>query len=292
MVNTSAYPVTVDGVRLDTFAWNISTKQGRDASPGMSGSNFESGQTDGEIWVPNKRAAPGRAVLSMWVGGTDADGVVPADSYLKYRQNLDQLYRMFSVTHRLLDVRQQIDVAGAQIRQALCEVGAIIDPEMLTNFPYTGKFAVELRIPGAFWQSVADVNYDSNVGLVANTTIDLPVFAPSTAPMRKQYIVLDGPATNPRMIDNRNGHWLQLNAAVPVGQQWVVNTELWTSRVGAGIAFTQGGTDKFSVTEFAGGHSPSLFGITADPLGPQIRIEGSGFGAGTRLRLRGKLQYL
>lgn len=296
MANTSAYPITIDGVRLDTYAYSISTKAGRDSVVGVVGSNIATELQDGEIWVPDKKASPGRVVLQMWVGGTDADGVVPADSYDKYRSNLDFLNRMFSVTHRLLDVRQQIDVAGTNIRQAMCEKTAIIDPEFLVNFPYTTKYTVELGIPAGFWQDVADTNYDSVTllpgGIPANTTFDLPAFALANAPMRDLWVVVDGPITNPKVLDNRNGHYVQLNAVVPDGQQWVVNTTTWTSKLGAAIAFTTGGTDKYDQTVFAGGHAPSIFGITADPIGPQVRIEGSGFGSNTRLRIRGKLKYL
>lgn len=293
MVNTSRWPVTVDGVRLDTMAWNIETRQGRDLEAPISGENIESGMRDGNIWVPHKKRGPGRLVLSMWVGGTDEDGAVPVsnDDYEKYTENLDALKKMFGVTHRLLDVRLQMDAAGTKIRQALCEKGAIITPEMYASYPYTAKFTVELNIPGAFLQSVTDANFDSGLALAANTDLPLPAFAAGTAPMRDMWMVLDGPAINPKLID-RNGHWIQLNSAVASGSQWVVNTMTWTSKVGIGIAFTTGGTDAYANTVFAGGHSPSMFGLTADPAGPQVRIEGSGFGANTRLRLRGKVKYL
>lgn len=292
MANTSSYPITVDGVRLDNYAWNISTKSGRDLVVAAVGSNIATGMRDGELWVPDKKAGPGRAVLSMWVGGTDEDGVVPTDSYLKYRQNLDKINRMFSVRHRLLDVRQQLDLDGLHIRQAMCEMTALIDPEFATNFPYTSRMVVELGIPAGFWQDVADTNYDSGAGIVANTDINLAAFDLATAPMRDLWLVFDGPGTNVKIIDNRNGHYATLSATVPDGQQWVVNTSTWTSKVGVGIAFTPNGTDKYSVTQFAGGHSNAIFGITADPLGPQVRIEGSGFGLNSRLRIRGKLKYL
>ena len=295
MVNTSRWPVTVDGTRLDTLAWNISTRQGRDLEPVLAGENIDTGQRDGVIWTPHKKRGPGRIVLDMWVGGTDEDGAVPVgqDDYETYTANLDALKRMFGVTHWLLDVRFQMNASGTKIRQALCEKSAIITPDMYAAYPYTAKFTVELTIPDAFMQDVADSNYDSNIGLLANTDITLPApFPAATAPMRDLWLVLDGPATNPKIIDTRNGHYVQYNGVVGNGSQWVVNTSLFTSTLGVGIEFTTGGTDVYPQTVFAGGHSPRMFGITADPLGPQIRIEGSAFGANTRLRLRGKLKYL
>jgi hypothetical protein len=168
----------------------------------------------------------------------------------------------------------------------------VIDPSMLANFPYTARMTVELKIMDGFWQDLADTNYDSTIGLLANTDHDLPTFAPATAPMRDMWVVLDGPASNPKIIDNRSGHYVKLNGVIGNGIQWVIDTTSWTSKTGAAIAFTNDGVDQYASTEFAGSHTPSIFGVTADPLGPQIRIEGSGFGPNTRLRLRGKLKYL
>lgn len=294
MVTTSSWPMTVDGVRLDTLAYNISTRVGRDISPGFTGENIQTGMRDGELWVPHKKANPGRLVLKMWVGGTDVDGAVPVgnDDYKQYRTNLDQLLRMFNVKHRLIDVRQQWDIAGTMIRQALGEVSAVISPEMLAAYPYTSELTVEFNIPGGFWQDVADSNFDSGANILAPTDYTLPSPWPAgTAPMRDLYVVVDGPISGPKVIDNRNGHYVRYTGTVANGSQWVVNTTQWTSKIGAGIAFTQNGTDAYSQTVFAGGHSPAMFGVTADPLGPQVRLEGSGFGAATRLRIRGKIKY-
>lgn len=296
MVNTSKYPITIDGVRLDTLAYNVKTRAGRDIGFGASGSNIATGLMDGEIWVPGKKAPAARAYLDMWVGGTDVDGAIGADDYYTYRTNIDTLKRMFAPRDRLLDVREQLDIAGAHIRQALAEVTAVIEPKTISSYPYTADFTIELNIPAGFWQDVADTNYDSNTpfpgGIPAATDVSLTAFAAATAPMRDLYLVVDGPATNPKILDSRNGHYVLLNGVVANGSQWVVNTTLQTSKTGVGIAFTQTGTDQYDNTEFAGGHAPSIFGVNADPLGPQIRIEGTGFGAATRLRVRGKLKYL
>ena len=291
MATTSAYPVTIDGVRLDTWAYNIETKEGRDLGAGYAGENIDTGMRDGVIWVPNKKSNAGRIVLQMWVNGADVDGFVPADNYKQYRDNLDFLRRIFGVTHRLLDVRASVDMYGT-VRQALCEVTAVIDPSLISNFPYTAKLTVELKIIAGFWQDVADTNYDSNIGIAANTDVTLTSWNAATAPMRDLWVVVDGPATNPKVIDNRNGHYVQYNGTVGNGLQWVVDTVGHTSKTGSAIAFTSGGTDVYDNTVYAGGHAPKIFGITADPLGPQIRIEGSSFGANTRLRVRGKLKYL
>ena len=98
MTNTSLWPITVDGVRLDTYAWNIRTREGRDYSAQLKTTNIDSPLEDGEVWVPGKKYGPGRLILQMWVGGCDANGQIPADRdmYYVYRKNLDALRRLFS----------------------------------------------------------------------------------------------------------------------------------------------------------------------------------------------------
>lgn len=293
MVNTSRWPITVDGVRLDTLAYNISTRQGRDAAAEILGANVATEMRHGELWTAHKKYGPGRMYLNMWVSGCDVDGIVPVDEYSEYRDNLDMLRRLFGVRHRLLDVRQTVSETGPVIRQAMCEAMAIIDPTMRVAYPYTSEFTVELRIPDAFWFDLAETTFDTGIGYVSNTTEDLSAeFGVSTAPITNLYLVVDGPAVNPQVFDNISGHWIQLNQTVPNGQQWVVNTRTWSSKVGAAIEFTDTGLDVYESTTFAGSHSPRMFGIAPEHTGPEVRMTGTGFGANTRLRIRAKNAYL
>jgi hypothetical protein len=294
MVNTSRWPVTVDGTRLDTLAYNIRTRQGRDLEAPLSGEDIDTGMRDGNIWVPHKRRGPGRLVLDMWANGTDIDGVIPVDGddYYKYIKNLDLLKRMFGVTHRLLDVRLQMDAAGTDIRQALSYKSALVTPEMKSGYPYTADLTIELTIPGAFLQSVADANYTSGIGLTAGDKSLTAAFGAATAPMRDLWVIVDGPGTNVRLTD-RNAHYIQYNGIIANLGRWIVNTTEQTSKIGVEAdVFTMNGTDVYAQTEYAGGHSPNMFGITADPLGPQVTVSGTGFGANSRLRIRGKIKFL
>lgn len=293
MTTTSKYPITVDGIRLDSKAWNIETKEGRDFAAPIKDGNLEVGAAHGEIWVPNKKHGPGRTVLKMWVAGQDANGVVPADNYYQYRKNLDQLRLMFGVRNRLLDVRQQLDIAGTDIRQALCEVTAIIEPQKVAISPYTSKFTVELTIPDSFWQDPVDDNYDSGAAVLANSLHTLTAFDGATAEMLDLYVVVDGPAaTGTKVLDETTGHYIQLTRLLGATEQWVINTTEWSSKVGVGIAFTLGGTDVYAQTLYGGNHSPSIFGLSPRSAGaPQVRLQGTGFGPNTRLRVRGKRKF-
>lgn len=294
MTNTSRWPITVDGVRLDTYAWNVRTRAGRDLAAAVKTPNIDAPLLNGELWVPGKKTGPGRMVLQMWVQGCDANGLPPADgdSYWVYRQNLDQLNRMFGVRHRLLDVQQTVRNTPATIRQALCEVTAVIDPSMNVPSVYSSGFTVEFTIPGAFWQDLADSNFDSGTSITSGTTYQLTTFAAATAPCEDLYLVIDGPATNPTWVDQPSGHFIALNRALLAGEQWVVDTTNWTSKIGAGIAFTTGGTSVASQTSYGGYLAPKMFGLT--PLSPNPRVIvtwTAGGTSATRARIRGKVKY-
>lgn len=289
MVTTSTHPITVDGTRLDTLAWNISVKSGWDLGTPVRGGNAVVPGVDGELWTPNKRDGAGRMVLSMWVNGTDADGVPPAggDLYQQYRQNLDQLRSLFGKRHALLDVRH---VLGSTLgtRQALCEVAQAIDPEV-NRFGF-GTFSVLLNIVGAFWQDTADQNYDLT-GATAGVK-NVTQFAGATAPMRDLQIVFDGPWTSPGVVDTLTGHYLR-GPTLAAGTQWMIDTSAFTSRTGTGIAFTSGGTQALTNTLYAGAHAPGLFALSPAALAgtPQVTLEGSGLTGASRFRIRGRRKY-
>src|SRR3982751_5668716 len=97
MVTTSAIPMTVDGTRLDTLAWNIETITGRIGVPGVRGANAQVPGRHGSIFTPNKTYDEREFVLSMWVNGCDVDGLIPGGSsdLAEFRKNVDTLSLLF-----------------------------------------------------------------------------------------------------------------------------------------------------------------------------------------------------
>lgn len=107
MVNTSLRPITVDGIRLDTLAWNI-TKVNR-AVAGRRDSNQVVPGRDGVIASLNDDLEAPTFGLEMFVQGTDADGAVPAAGrQATFRDNLDTLVHLFGTRHRLIEVVRQM----------------------------------------------------------------------------------------------------------------------------------------------------------------------------------------
>lgn len=295
MTYTSQYPATFDGVRLDTLAYNVETVNGEDLLPGVRSNDVTLPGRHGSLPILGKKFDNGRFVQSMWVLGCDVDGAVPIGRKRnEFRKNLDTLKALFGKRQSLMTV--VADIGDGTKREALMQCTEAVDFSVSGSNPL-GRFAVVLDIPGVFWRGQADVNYDTFVvpGIIYSAT--LTEFAGATGIMEDLYIVVDGPITNPRLTDDATGHYVQYSGALGSGYQWVVNTTLWTSKIGVGIAFTQSGTDVTAQTIFSGQHSPRYFALTpvstSQVVAPTVTLTNTGGTlAATRLRVRGRRKFL
>lgn len=108
MITTSVRPITIDGVRLDTLAWNI-TQINRAVAARRSADQQVPGR-DGVIPSLNDDLEPTTLGLEMFVLGTDQDGAVPATGRSNtFRNNLDELIHLFGKRHALLEVIESMD---------------------------------------------------------------------------------------------------------------------------------------------------------------------------------------
>lgn len=297
-IRTSSWPVTVDGVRLDSLAWNVSTLNGREYIPGIRGTNIQVPGRHGSLFNPNKKFDEGKFILQMWVQGCDNKGEVPTNTYNEFRKNLDSLKLLFTKRGQLLDVRRK-DGAGNE-RRAYCEVEAAIDPEVYGVNP-AARFAVELSIPAVFWESISQ-STELVTGPVSGTDYEIGSLTASTAINEDLEIIVDGPCNNPKLTDVGTGHWVQLNKTIPAGQQWVLNTTNWTSQTGTLLEFTGTGTDEILNTAFGGPHSPRYFALSPNYIvaaeeivaaGPVFKFEATGGVTGaTQIRIRGRKKFL
>lgn len=292
-VYTSDWPITVDGIRLDTLAWNVESLSGRDLVPDLRGSNVQVPSRHGSIFAPGKKYDDGKLILKMWVAGCDGAGGVPTNSYNEFRLNMDKLKALFGKRSGLLDVRKKDGAGGT--RQAYCEMASGFDPDVFGVNP-TGRFTVELDIPAVFWQDLTDVNHDDTTVNATSNDMLLTSFVGATAPMEELWIVVDGPVNNPKITDSATGHYVMLDDTLGSGEQWVVNTTTWSSKVGSSIAFTTGGTNAILDTISVGQHNPRYFALSPSQdieVGPAINFSNTGgTSAATRIRVRGKRKYL
>jgi hypothetical protein len=290
MTTTSAIPLSVNGTRLDTFAYNIETIEGRIGVSNRRGANPIVPGRHGSIFLPNKTFEDANIVLKMWVIGADVNGAVPNGSseLAEFRKNIDALTLLFSGTPGLLDVRQ---VWPAGTRQALCEVLQSYDLSGRAVQP-VAAFSVALNIPGVFWQDVLTSDYSSSTGLTSGTTVTMAVYDGATAPMEDHMVVVSGPATNPRLIDPVTGSWVQYNGTIATGTDWQVDAANYTSRVGSSLLFTVGGGTNAIASTSTGGGGQRLITLQPRAGGPQLTFTCTSPGAGTQVRARGRRKFL
>lgn len=290
MTNTSSYPITVDGVRLDTLGYNVTGITYR--VPGVR---------SGEVRVPGLHGAlpsydedfeEAGYTLSLWLKGADVDGVIPADSVGQLRANLDTLLGLFGVRHRLLDVRET--VATGVTRQALCQVRSSFAPEIDPG--RLCQFKAELVIPGAFWQDPATADF-AQAGVTSGTTYTVTTLSGATAPVQDSKILVTGPAANPRVTDIATGHSVLYGGTLAAGSKWLINCETFASRVGASLTLASLDTDGADAQALTSFTRPSRYLTLVPDLSGGSRLvraslTGSGFTGATSLAIRARRKFL
>lgn len=266
MVYTSARPVTVDGVRLDTLAWNIE-QINRQVSARRS-SDYDVPNLDGVVASVNDALEPGSYGLQMWLRGTDVDGAVPgAGAMDTLRANMDEMFHLFGKRHALLEVREQVLADGTQ-RRAMMKVTDTIAPDL--NLPGSAaRFTVGLVIPAGLWEDVATSDWTQ---LNPVTAAEVTTMRGATERCTDGVFLVTGPATTPRITDPTTGMWVELGAALAAGSFWRFNSATWASRYGAGLGLGSSdttGTDGTAITNVGG---PSrAYGL------PLVPVRDSGF---------------
>lgn len=293
MVNTSDRPITVDGVRLDTLAWNIE-KINR-ATAGRLEADVTVPGRDGVIASLNDTLEPARFGLEMFVMGTDEDGAVPvAGRRTTFWNNLDELVHLFGTRHRLLEVRET--VAPGVERRAWGKVTDTIAPDV-NEAGSSGRFSVSLVLPYAVWEDAATADW---AGAANSAAIqEVTTLQGATERVLDAVLLVEGPVTNPRVTDPSTGAYVELQAALGAGQFWRVNVGTWSTRYGAGLGLGSNdttGTDGQSVTRYGGTPNQAAF----LPLVPvrdtgarrvKAQLTGTGFAATTRLSIRARRKY-
>lgn len=295
MTFTSDRPITVDGVRLDTLAWNI-TKISRAAAARRSADAAVPGR-DGVIPSLNDDLEAGSFGLEMFVMGTDADGAVPvAGKRDTLRANLDELIHLFGKRHALLDVRETV-AAGVE-RRAWAKVQDAIQPDVNT-VGSSGMFTVGLVLPYGVWEDVATADWNGTLGAASGTVQEVTTLQGATERITDAVVLVTGPITNPRVTDQATGAYVQLNTALAAGQFWRVNVGTWATRYGAGLGLGSAdttGTDGQSLTVFGGSANQAAF----LPLVPvrdtglrrvKVALTGTGITGATRLSVRARRKY-
>lgn len=155
----------VDGVGLNTYAWNISTFDGRSGIPVTRGDNIISGDRPGAKW---RRKPPDQRTitLAMWVQGTNALGHSVNDLRAVFNANHRAIKRMFGVYDRQLVITRRLRLPPPDndiVLTALAE--PLSSLEVTMQGPAHATMTIDLRLADPFWyaapQSIAIPLYPS-----------------------------------------------------------------------------------------------------------------------------------
>ena len=216
------YPITVDGVRLDSVAYSVTTRNGWQSTPGLRAASVEAAHVDG-VLVPDRAAPlePGQIALSMFVRGSD---------WPEYVYNLDTLKRLFSTPRGTVEVTMD---TGDQVRVCQARTVASWQPEHIN--PLHARFTVIMEIPSGVWTTARyAVQRASIVG--ANKPVRV-VCGDPTAKVTDAQVLIHKPATgvewwladgNVSPLEQQR-IWCRFSytAPLPAGRSILVNLGQW-----------------------------------------------------------------
>jgi hypothetical protein len=287
--------VTVDGVSLDGFAWNIEEKV-RAVAGVRSGDAVLPG-VDGVAASLNDDLDVTTYTLSMWALGTDRNGLVPNDpsAINQCRANIDFLTTVFNKRHALLDVRETVDTLGT-VRQAWCKRIDAYSPTVRAGG--FAKFTVSLSIPAGLWQDVTPRDWVSSGTLVPGNFYEVTPLRGTAAAIADGIITVTGPVANPQLVDFTSNAYCRLNATLAAGQVWRLNSDTWSTRYGVGLDFSSldtAGADAQAITRSGGSGTARFFPLrpvySAGEVRVQIGLAGTGFTAATAIGVRARRKF-
>lgn len=292
MVNLSAYPVSIDGVRLDTLAWGIEASSLRIG--GLRSADVVLAGLDGVVPSLTESREPSSYSLSMFVRGTDEDGLVPGgrQPFGLFVENLANLLHLFTRAGSLLDVREVVDEAGT-VRQFYGKATESLEPEM--ELGAVGRFRVVIDNPGVWWQDVATQDW-SVTNPALGTPLVVSTLTGSSAPVDDAVVAVKGPWVNPSVMDVTTGNLVRLGATLGASDVWRVNVGTWTSQVGALTVASadSAGLDRNVVTESTGAY-PRLLRLAPARVSGQrqvrIQVGGSGTSSASTVTIRARRKH-
>lgn len=155
-----------------------------------------------------------------------------------------------------------------EIRRIFGKVTDAIDTEMFG--PLGADLAVSIKLPYVFWEDLDDLIWMSDLVGGAGTTVQFEIsnLRGSTAPINDAVIIVNGPATNPRVTNPSNGAYIQLNATLSSGQAWRIDVGKYKSGTGPKSLDwdSPAWTDQMWRTFYTGSRTRLL---TLDPEGPE-----------------------
>jgi hypothetical protein len=225
VVTTDEY-FTVDGVPLNTYAYNIQTSGGnRISPPTFRGGNITIPGRPGARFM-KKELDVNQFTLSMWVQGVNPDGSVPTDKSVadKFSSNWRMLRRLLFQVRRemVITKRWHDDVTGA-VRSATgkAQYNGGLEPTMTGRG--RGLFVVEMLMNDPFFYD--DKGYKSLTvsGQTTKTWHETPEGDYRTTAVTATLV---GPRVNPKITVRTAGSpdiWVRYAGTVATGQTLTID---------------------------------------------------------------------
>jgi hypothetical protein len=266
---------SVDGVVLNTLAFNIKTFEGRLNVPARKGSDLDAIADHGVIPVEDRPFEINRLVLGMWILGCDEDGLVPSDSNfrLEFEKNRFKLVRLFS-RGRLMPISRTNPDGSVWTTNGKVSDG--IDFSTMAGGT-RAEFNVIIDVPGVFWEDGSSgATLSTPAGSSLPKTLSLDNLALATAPTTDSIIKVTGPITNPKVTEPLSGYSVELTGTVPTSQIWEVDSGLWTSKLNStnnlGDITHTGGSRFMSIEPRPAGAAPTIV-LTGSAASSTTKLE-------------------
>lgn len=248
-------------------------REGTDMVAAAIGSNGSVPNRRGEIWRP-KTLGPGGFTLGLWLTGADR-----AACETQFRNILRAVVR----PHRLLTIERTL--ASGEVIQCSAEYAGSIKPQHFAQ--KVMKASLDFAVPDGVWRGQTTYTHSTIAGAALTQSLTLTNLEPSTAAIEDGTFIIDGPITNPHVVDvtdGVDGDDFYYNASLAAGQTLTVNCATWTVTGGGGHTAQLGKV-------FPSGRR--LLSVPAARPGqtPKLELRGTGGGTGTRLTFSGKKTY-
>lgn len=276
--------LSVNGVSIQTLAWNVTQRGARWRVPGRRGDNQPLPGLHGTNYLAGKTYDENTLVLNMWVIGANPDGSMPSslNRVRQVEQHADMLTALFSSETQLVLTQTRPD--GDRVLTG--EVKSAIDFTTMAGAT-RAEFSVEIVAADPFWYSPETTSQTAQA--LTSGFYSMSAFADCTAPINKGTYTLSGPIQSPTLLNPTTGQFLSLADSVAAGEQWVVDNQQWSSRVVN--ATTHASRNVIAATAHAGG--ASLLDLSPDMInGPRVGVLGSGQTSQTALQVAARKAYL
>jgi hypothetical protein len=229
MTETTELGWYIDGVPLNTLAWNIETRGGTNKPPSRRGSNVTVPYRPGQRFVektPDSRTVP----LKMWVRGCGQDGEIPAGftaARSQYDQNLSDLQRLFIRDGQVPVTKKFYESGVVRSATALCEFSDGFDTSMIGRT--ASRFSIDLLLADPYF-------YDDDYTQFNLVDGDNTIVLPGHAKTNNILLTIQGSRNNTIVRNTTLDQQVQYTGSLSSTQSAVIDVLNFTSVTNPGGA--------------------------------------------------------